>query len=67
MVSKFHHPLSIPTLVDLVILDWALVLVPSTAQLYMQRAWRFPLELLLLVGWHPELFSFEQTAVFFHQ
>ena len=66
MVPKCRHPLSIPTLVDLVILDLALVLVPSTAQLYMQRAWRVPLELLLLVGWHPEFFSFEQTAVFLH-
>ena len=66
MASKCRHSLSIPTLVDLVILDWALVLVLSSAQLDMQRAWRVPLELLLLVGWHPELFPSEQTAVFLH-
>ena len=66
MASKCRHPLSIPTLVDLVILDWALVLVPSRAQLDMQRAWRVLLELLVLVGWHPELFPSKQTAFFLH-
>ena len=63
---QMPQPLFLPTLVDLVILDWALAPVPSSAQLDMQRAWRVPLELLLLVGWHPELFPSEQTAVFLH-
>ena len=66
MASKCRHPLSILTVVDLVILEWALVPVPSSAQLNMQRVWRVPLELLLLVGWHLELFPSEQTAVFLH-